>query len=456
MAPVTEPQTPSPVAPPAREIRRIAPSSIRRIVDSFVNGVTSLGVSLGAYVVLGRFVSPAEYGRASVILAMWGLCATTVDWCGNMMMRFGPVELGRANTLRVTVATRLVFATPLALTVVGAPLYFGLVRGWSWPLLVLTVLYLVSAAAFGVAHWSAVAAQRFRPLTIANALIRAMPPVTILTLVAVGRRPGAEALATAAVVGMTLGALVLIVPLRSLFGWARPDRELLRAMWRYCLPSLIAAPAAAAMNYIDPLVLQRSVSDADVGRYQLGYLTVTLFGTFGASFNRVLSPELVSSSARGEREAVEHYRRRVQPRLACLGLVACAGACLVPPLARAMLPTVWAPAAETFAILTVAGGLMIGVWSFHPLVTVTDSVWALQIASMASAATNVALDFALAPRWGITGVALANVAAWAVQLVLLAILLHRRINARRICLVPLLVGAAAALPAVIAAARRGP
>jgi len=426
-------------------------SVARRIGDSLGNSALTLLVSVGAYVVIGRFVAPAEYGRASIILAMWGLASMTVEWSGQLLMRYGPVELGRDGTLGVTVATRLVFVWPaLALTAPGAVLYLALARSWPASLLALTIAWLIASAAFSVVMWCAVAAQRFRVLALANMLVRAAPPLLALTLVAARRAVTAEALVVGYVAGQALGAAVLMVALRPLFGRARPDRALLRAMWRYCLPSLVAAVPTAAMSYVDPLILQRSVSAAEIGRYQLSYITVTVFGMVGASFNRVFSPELV----RGDPATIERYRRRVQPRLAIgLGLVTIVGALVVAPLARAILPASWAGAAETFAILTVAGGLMIGVWSYFPLVNATDSVWAMQTASILSAAANVGLDFAWAPRWGAAGVATANVAAWSVYLVALALMLHRRIRARRLALAPLLVAVAVVLPLVVAISR---
>jgi len=79
----------------------------------------------------------------------------------------------------------------------------------------------------------------------------------------------------------------------------------------------------------------------------------------------------------------------------------------------------------------------------------------MQTASILSAAVNVGLDFAWAPRWGAAGVATANVAAWSVYLVALALLLHRRIGARRLALVPLLVAVAVVLPIVVVMGRGG-
>lgn len=452
MSSVSRSDAPAPVAADAQAAAPVA----RRVRGSMVNSASGLIASAGAYVVIGRFVAPVEYGRASIILALWGISVVAVDWCGILVIRYGPVELQRHGTLRRTLSTRLVFAAPaLALMLPGVPLYFALTRGWPMPLLLLTAVWLLMSSAFSIAQWSAIAAQHFSALAVANTIMRSAPPLVVLTLVATRHAVTAEALLVGTVAGSTLGVLVLGAALRPLLGLVRPDRALLTTMWRYSIPLLFSSPAVAARTFIDPLILKRSASHAAVGCYQLAYLTVTLFGVLSASLTSVLSPELVRAAAQDRAAVVEHYRRHTQPRMAIvLGLSAFASAFFVAPLVRAILPVSWASAADTAAILTVAGGLLLGVWSYHPLATVTDCVWSMQLASIASGVTNVVLDLVLAPRWGATGVALANVAAWAVELMVLALLLHRRVGARRVALVPLLVGAALVLPALVTRAGR--
>jgi O-antigen/teichoic acid export membrane protein len=424
-----------------------APSLGGRLGWSAIASALGLATSCASYVVIGKRVDPAEYGRFAVLVATWGLLSAALDWSGTLLMRYGPVELARTGSLATTISTRLVFTLPvLAVLLPGAPLYLH-ARGWPVGRCALTAAWLAAQAAFGLFSWSAVAAQRFRALGAANVVQRATLPVALLYAAA---PLDADGMALATVGGTAAAAALLGGALAGLVGLRRPDRALLSAMWRYSVPTLIAAPSLAAMSYLDPLVLARSATHAEVGRYQLAYVTVTLFGALGGALNMVLSPELVGAHARGERATVDAYRVRTQPRLAVgLGLCAFAAACLVAPLGHALLPARYAGAAAPMAVLCVAGGFMLGVWSFHPLVTVSESIWALQIASMLSAVTNVAGDFWLAPRAGAVGVAFANVAAWAVQLAVLAALLHRRIGARRVALAPL--AAAGALAGWLAA-----
>jgi O-antigen/teichoic acid export membrane protein len=419
----------------------------RRMRGSLLHQSASLLTSIGSYLVIGRLVDPAEYGRAAVALALWGVCAIPLEGTGHLLMRYGPVELGRSGSLRVSISTRLVFALPPLLVLLpGAPIYLVLARGWPMWLALLTIPWLLLTTASSVAQWSGVAAQRFGPLATGSALNRAAPVMMVLLLTARHVPVHGEALVVATLVGLAIGAAIPLVALRRLIGIERPDPTLLRSMWRYCLPALLAMPCGAAISFADPLVLERWVSHADLGRYQLAYAVISVFGMLGASLNSVMSPELVRASATGDRRAIELYRTRDQPRFAILlGLGTFGAACVAAPLVALFLPARFAGAGEVVAILTVAGGFMVGVWSLHPLVTVTDSVWALQICSALGAATNLLLDLAWAPRGGTTGVALANVAAWALQFVALALLLRRRIGTRRIALAVLPPSGAAVL-----------
>ena len=412
---------------------------------SLVNSVSGLAASMITLLAVSRVVEPGEYGRVAVILAAWGLLFNSVDWCGGLLMRFGPVELRERGTLGVAIGTRLVFAAPVLLplvTVGPLALFFGF--GWSPALSSLTALWFLVATAHNVLQWSAIAAQRFVPLAIAGVVVKITPLAAVGWAAFAGIPVRAELLVCATVAGHGLGALILAGALGRLVAIGRPDGKLLGAMWRYSLPGLLGLPAMAAINWLDPLLLDRWSTRADVGRYQLAYPIFTLFAMLGASLNSVLSPELVRRIAQRDFAAVERYRDRDQPLLALLlGVAAFGGACLAAPLARAVLPDRYAVTAELIALLSVAGGFLLAFWTMHPLVTATDSVWSLQLAIGCQAIANVVGDVALAHRYGSTGVAVANVFAWAAAFVTLTLQLGRRIEARPGALVPLLAAGVA-------------
>jgi O-antigen/teichoic acid export membrane protein len=424
----------------------------RRFRWSLTSNASGLMASFVGYLLISRFVEPREYGRLSIILATWGLVGCAIEWCGNVMVRFGPIELQKRRSLAVTVSTRLMFAAPvLALYLLALPFYLGHWHGWSTGLVSLTLAYLLAFTAHNVLYWSAIAAQRFGALTGAAILQKGAPLGPVGMALALGRSATAEQLLWATFVGTALAALLLLLALRSVVRLRRPTRTLLARMWRYSLPGLVGLPAGAAIAWLDPLLLQRWASHADVGRQQLAAPTFTLFAKLGSSLNNVIGPELVRARAGGDVATLQRYRDVEQPRLGLvLAWAAFGAALLAEPLVRAVLPPSYALTSRLVAILTVGGGFVLAFSTLQPLVTATDSVWSLQAATMLQAVAGVALTVALAPRWGAVGVALADVGGWAVAHGALMLLLRRLVVARAATL-PIMLGSGAVVTAVLAA-----
>ena len=405
-----------------------------RLRWSLLNGAGTLAMSILSFLAISRVVEPRDYGLLAVVHASWGLMFNAIDWSGGLVMRFGPVELAERGSLSRTLCNRMVFAVPpLAVLLVGAPLYLHFVARWSSSLVLMTEAWLVIATAHNVLSCGATAAQRFRPLTLVGILTKGAPLLTIAVFLLCaeehGARLGPEALLATTLCGYAVAVVMLGHTLRRIVGYHRPERGVLRAMWRYGLPSLIGMPSLAAVNWLDPLVLDHFAPRAEVGRYQLAYPTLTVFAMLGVSLNAVLTTDLVRAAARHDDDGMARFRDRTQPELATsFALLGFGAACFAPPLVRALLPPAYAGSADIAALLAVGGGFLLGVWTLHPLVTASDSVWSLQIATILQAVTNVGLDVVLAPRCGGLGIALANVCAWAVALVSLSLMLRRNIG----------------------------
>jgi O-antigen/teichoic acid export membrane protein len=198
-------------------------------------------------------------------------------------------------------------------------------------------------------------------------------------------------------------------------------------------------PAIAATAWADPLLLDRFASRTEVGRYQLAYPTTTVFAMLGASFNSVLSPELVRTSAANQPGILDRYRQRQQPRGAVLlALLGCGGACMAQPLVRAVLPDNYAETATLVSLLGIGGGFLLAFWTLQPLAMAMDRMGSLQVSNIAQAVVNVVGDVWLGRRLGAQGVALANIIAWATAFVTLTLLLERRGGAGRRALAPVL------------------
>ena len=421
-----------------------------RIGWSFINSMSGLVASTVTLLVVSRVVEPHAYGRVSVVIAAWGLLLTPVTWCGSLLMRFGPIEYEASGRLHRTLRARLHFIwLTLPLLCIGGLAYFGLALHWSHVELALTLAWILSTSAGDPLLWAAVAAQRFAPMTLANVSLRAAPLVLLCMALVHPMTVSADMLLGANVAGSIVAVVIYLTGLRGIVGVAPLDRELLRQMWRYARPLLWGVPGQAAVLWLDPLLLDHWAPAADVGRYQLAYPTFTVFAALGAAVNAVLSPELVRATAAGRPEVVTRYATQTQPWLALAGgLAAFGGACVAPPLLHLVLPVRYAMTADLVAILSIAGGFLLGFWSLLPLVTVTDSVAAQQVSTILQAVINVGLDIALAPRYGSVGVAMANVFAWAVSYASLTLFMRRSTRVPRWPILAVSAGAVAALAVV--------
>lgn len=422
-----------------------------RIRWSFVNSIAGLLAAAAMLLVVSRMVEPRVYGRVSVITAAWGLLLTPITWCGSLLMRFGPVEFESRQGLQQTIAARLVFiwavVPPLC---VGGLVYLWLALHWSTTELALTFGYLIAASAFDVLNWSAIAAQRFAAMTSANIVLRAIPIVVLMFSHFDHFAISAPLLLSATTAATAMAALVYLFSLRGIVGVAALDRALLSRMWRYILPMLWGVPGQAATLWLDPLLLAHWTASAEVGRYQLAYPTITIFAALGAAINSVLSPELVRAGAAGRADAITRYASNVQPLIALLGAsLAFGAACIAPEVLHFLLPARYAPTAQLMALLSIAGGFLLGCWSISPIVTVTDSLAYAQVSTLLQAITNVLGDIVLAPRYGGRGVALANICAWAASFVVLSLLMRRKVSLPRWSILAVLAGGAAALAVLV-------
>lgn len=415
----------------------------RRITWSAFGSLAGLATSVLAVLAVSRFVAPEEYGRAAVMTAVWGILLNPITWCGGVMMRFGPVELQRAGRLSKTLATRAVFAAPVLVILLPTTMILARVRDWSTFDVILTYGWIGAATIYDFFQWSAVAGQRFRAMALTNVIVKSAPIAVLLVDAGLARVVRAEQLLAANVVGTAVAGTVLLVSIRRVIAPSAPDRRLLRQMWNYSLPGLVGMPALATIAWLDPLVLDHFSSSAEVGRYQLAYPTLTVFASVGASINAVFSPELVGAQAGRDPGALDSYRRRTQPvATLVLGSGALGVACLAPSIARCVLPSTYARSADLVGLLSIAGAFVVGTYVLYPLVTATDSVWSMQIASIGQAVANAVLDLLLAPTWGARGIAMANIGATGVGFLALTVLLRRNARASSYAAAPLVAAGA--------------
>jgi O-antigen/teichoic acid export membrane protein len=423
---------------------------LQRTRWSVISGGLALATSLATLLVISRVVDPTEYGRVAVVMAGWGLLTAPITWPSTVIMRFGPVELQRSESLRQTVAARMVFALPVLLVLfAGTPVYLRVGRGWGASMIALTLGWLVASTGYDVLQWCSTASQRFRPAALANVVVKGAPLAIALPALLTRSSVSSEALLQVTVLGTALAALVLYASMRDLLGIAAVDRTLVRDMWRYARPVLVGMPSLAAIAWADPLILDHFGARVDVGHYQLATPTITIFATLGGSLNAVHSPELVAAKARDDRAVFDVYKKRGQPATALtFGFGAFGAACIAPPIVRAVLSSDYSAAGDIVGLLTAAGGFIVATYSLYPIFMATDNVGVQQASVVLQAMTNVGFDVLLGRAEGPIGIATANVVAWGVSYLSLNYMLARRGVAQLTAVLPLLGGSAIAVAAL--------
>jgi O-antigen/teichoic acid export membrane protein len=261
--------------------------------------------------------------------------------------------------------------------------------------------------------------------SVANILIT----VGVTVLLVVGLHKGA----TGAVVGNFVGTLAVYLVLLAYrrFQLGRQfDRRLLREMNRFGLPLVPSALALWAINFIDRFFVALYKGQAEVGVYSLAVRASSVIVFLMIAF-RLAWPAFAYSI-----EDDASARRTYSYVLTYLLFVCCwislVLAALAPWIVRVLAPTkpAFHRADEAVGLLAFASTayagytvLAIGIGRARQ----TQFNW---IVSGAAAALNIALNFALIPRYGMMGAAVSTAAAY------VALFVGMTLNSQRVYPVP--------------------
>lgn len=229
-------------------------------------------------------------------------------------------------------------------------------------------------------------------------------------------------------------------------------RGLLREMLRYAIPICLASLAIPLLSLVDTFTLPRLLSRggdelramAEVGVYNRGIPLVQLVTMLASSLSVLFIPLMAEMNLRGDKDGI---RRQIGLSLRwfwLIGLAASAGLALLAGPINVML---YEDGTGTGTFAWVA-------WTAAPgaLVTITAAllqglgfVRAPAVHLLAAAVMKAVLNVLLVPQLGITGAAIAGIAAYAVAAALNLSLLLRRTGLRPRLRDALLRPAAAAL-----------
>jgi O-antigen/teichoic acid export membrane protein len=372
-----------------------------------------------------RYLTPADYGAAEVLFAAI-VSASIVVRLGliEALLRFyykddedpNRVVAGTFAGLfwfaTVGALVALPFAKPISEALLGEPAT-GLARiaiGGLWVLtmfeFLLTLFRLEERA------------QAYFLVTIANVLAT----IALTVALVVGAGEGARGLlvgsyATGAV--FVLGLIALHRRRLSL----RFDRKLLRRLLRFGLPTMPAEASLYLLNFVDRIIIVRSVGLAEAGLYSLAVKFAQAVNVLVRGFQLAWPP--LAYSIRDDGEARRFYATVVTLFVAGCAFVVTGMWLFSRWLVRALAAPEFFASYEAIGLIATAVTLYA---LYMVLVVILGRTGRTEFnfpATLAALVANVALNLILVPPLGIVGAGLALVASYLVVLGLMYVFTQR-------------------------------
>ena len=378
--------------------------------------------------VLAHLLGPSEFGslaaaialhQALIVLAILGLDQAVV------LQRAADKDSRAARGL-VTVG----IAVSMAVTaVVGAtgplwsrPLGFG---GFS-SLLVATVLWTAPGAVVQITLAELLTEDRLGPFAVVSILSAAGGLLFGVALLFIVNR-AASTYAWGGVISQSSAMVIGLVCTRPRLAGLR-DRAVTARAFRVGIPIALNGMAFFVLNAGDRIIVQRDLGAFEVGRYQVAYTVGWVVVLLVLYTSQAWTPRFAEVQDEAERWALlgqsrdELYRLLVPVTLGITLAAPVALRIVAPPTfgLASLLIVVYLVAISAFPIAAsgASGRALITMHRAKPLAVVAG----------VAAAINIALNLVLVPVIGITGAALATVAAFALQafLQLRALPKHRK------------------------------
>ena len=396
-------------------LRRLATTGFAYTASSVLSKLVAVAL-LPLYT---RYLTPADYGAAEVLIA--ALTASSI------FIRFGVIEAllrfyyldserpervvstGFASLLWTTTlgaAVAMVFAEPISEALLDRS-DAGLVRiaiGGLW----VATLYEYLIALFRLDE----RAKAYFFFTFANVALAV--PLTVWLVVFEGL--GAQGLLIGTYAAATPFLIWLLIDARNRLA-VLPDVGLLRRMMRFGLPTMPAELSLYALNFIDRIMLVRFAGLAEAGLYALAFRFSQSIQILVRGFKLAWPP--LAYSIREDSEARRVYAVIVT-WYAAVSAFAVIGMWL---LARWLVRALAAP--DFFDAFEAIGPLCLGAALYGlylVLLVVLGRTGRTEFnfpATIAGTATNVGLNLALIPAYGIAGAGFALVGSYIVVLVLM-------------------------------------
>jgi len=255
-------------------------------------------------------------------------------------------------------------------------------------------------------------ARAFFAVTIANVLAA----IAITVALVVGADEGARGLLLGSYVSGGLFVLgLIVVHRRRLSLW--PDRPLLRRMLRFGLPTMPAELSLYGLNFVDRIIVARTLGFAEAGLYALAIKFAQGINILVRGFQLAWPP--LAYSIRDDDEARRVYARVVTLFLAGCAFVVVALWLFARWIARALAAPEFFDSYEAVGLVSAA----IALYALYMVQLVilgrTGRTEFNFPATLAALVVNIVLNLVLVPPLGIAGAGLALLASYLVVVALM-------------------------------------
>ncbi len=407
--------------------RGVTGRRIARNVGAFA--VAQLAVrlsSLGLIVVVARTLSPADFGRYSVALALSAMITLVVEsGMGGYLVREGTQDPGRMGIALGHVLSIQAITGTLAIALCAG---VAVVLDYDRETFLATVLLALGSVLLIVQRsFMAVVVSVDRAPTSARFQSGQAIASTLLVLAAALAGAGPAGLGLAVLAGSVLSFPVAYRVLRR--HWRLPLRFQRAGLWQTV--GVGAAYSAtrlgnALLTYVDAVMVQALRGNVAAAHYGAAYRLLLALRMFPLVYTDALS-QPNAHLAKTDRERLGRVLNRAASQLFIVGLpLGLGGFILAEPIMATVFGSSYAVAGEAVAIL-----FLTLVLSF-PVQIMLSTCLSLGLERRVAAgyfgtvAVNVGMNFVLIPAYGITGAAMTMLVSVVMNLVLATTLLRSK------------------------------
>ena len=382
-------------------------------------------IGLGSLAAFTRLLSPADYGRYSIVIALGGLIAGVVfQWLRQCLVQFGGDHRQRAPLLA---SIGVLYLIAISITILLALVLFVLIEAGlyreqiTWIEIGTVCLFAWAQSGFELsADASRVDSKPIR-FGFAN-ILRAGASLLFGAAAALLTHSVNMVICGVALGYSVAGLIAAPAWLAGLFSARLASFQQIKVLGAYGLPLSLSLGMIFILDGIDRLMLAGMRDVATAGAYSSAYnLSQFAIGTLLSGLGLAALPMAAAAFHRNDLELSKRLIEKNIVTLIAIGLPAVVGlGFLAEPLGRLLLGNYQDPdSGEVIAVVAVATGVAcVRAYGFDLVFMVKQKTRTQALILTCAAASNIALNLVLIPAFGAVGPAWASLASFLLALIL--------------------------------------